>query len=105
MSISDQEVLDAESRARSEARIKAIREAMMAEREAHQATMAQEADKSRVELEMYLEALTKSEKRLVRLHAFILYMTSDRSDISNPQVAVDLNALRIARYMETGEVK
>lgn len=105
MTVSDQEVLDAESRARSAARIQKIRDDMLAEQEAHRATMALEADKSRVELDIYMTDLTKGEQRLVRMHALLQFLNGDMSDVSNRQVAVDLIALRLARYMVTGEAK
>jgi hypothetical protein len=105
MTIQDQEVLEAQSKANAEERVKAARDAMLAEQAEHRATMAKEAEKSKSELDLYLGELTKPEQKQVRLHAFLQFMNGDMSDVSNKQVAVDLLALRLARYMVTGEAK
>ncbi len=93
------------SRARSEAKIKEAREALLNEAAAHQATMAVEHKKAASQLDELLSLLGEEEQRAVRMHAYITYMNADWAEANSRQAGVDLIALRLATYMVTGEAK
>lgn len=91
------------SRQKAEDRIKAARDALLAEQDAHRKTIAAEAEKSKSELEIYLSDLKPDQQRLLRMHAYLTFMTADWAEASNRQAGVDLITLRLAKYMITGE--
>jgi len=94
------------SRLQAQARHNAAREAMQAEREAHQATVAAATEQAKTELEMVMAELSKSEARTVRLHAFLHVLAhGDMADPSSLQSQTDTACLRLARYVITGYVR
>jgi hypothetical protein len=99
----DEDVKDELAKQKAQDKIAEARAALLAEQEAHRATMAKDAERSKSDLEVYMSELTKGEQRLVRMHAYLTFMTADWAEASSRQVGVDLIALRLARYMVTGE--
>lgn len=92
-----------ESEDKARARVDAARKLQQEERDAHQRTVDAEAEKSRAELDEVLEALSKTEQRQVRLHAYLHVLNGDFAP-NHLQSHVDGIALRVGRYMMGGKV-
>jgi len=101
--MTEEDVAEELARQRSQDKIKQARDALMAEQAEHHKTLAKDAERSKGDLEVYLGELTKGEQRQVRMQAYLTFMTADCADAGSRQAGVDLIALRLARYMVTGE--
>jgi hypothetical protein len=97
---------DADQKARVQQQAREAQELRERERREHQEAIAREAEQSKSALEEALEALTKPEQKLVRLHAAVLCEEPGRLDGHGGQrrAVYDAMALRLARYMALGEV-
>lgn len=81
-----------------------IRTQFEAEKAAHEATVAREAEERRTELELMMEVLKEPERRAIRIAAYTHVLNSDRHTPNNVQEYVDSVALRLARYAIEGKV-
>lgn len=73
------------------------------ERQQHQAEIAERDALARSELDVMLDPLKEPERRLVRMHAYIIASARQHSSPHDRQQRIDDECLKLARYVTTGK--